>query len=105
MVLTKADALNETDLLAMVKQDPQRPGRMYGRLKEYEVPVWGIIQHMVAEYDLIDPLAAADWVVERTAADNEVPPIAVRAALAYYKPNRSFIDAKIESNAAGVLGQ
>jgi hypothetical protein len=101
MVLTKADTLSEADLLAMVKQDPQRPGRTYGRLKEYEVPVWGIIQHMIAEYDLPDPLVASDNLVERTAADYELPPVAVRAALAYYRHNRNFIDAKIESNAAG----
>jgi uncharacterized protein (DUF433 family) len=104
MALTKLDTPTESDLLAMVKQDPLRPGRMYGRLKGYEVPVWGIVQHMVAEYDLADPLAASDAVVERAASDYDLPPVAIRAALAYYKHNRPFIDAKIESNAAGTLG-
>lgn len=95
--------LIEVDLLAMVKQDPLRSGRMYGRLRDYQIPVWGIIQHVIAEYDLPDPLHATDEIIARTASDYEIPPVAVRAALAYYRANRTFVDAKIESNAAGTM--
>jgi uncharacterized protein (DUF433 family) len=104
MAATTNSARTEADLLAMVKQDPLRSGRMYGRLRDFEIPVWGIVQHLMAEYDLADPLTASETVIAQAAADYEIPPIAVRAALAYYKENRSFIDAKIDSNLAGTSG-
>jgi hypothetical protein len=89
------------DLLAMIKQDPHRPGRARGRLIDHEIPVWAIIQHMIAIGDLDDPLNSPPLVISETAADYKIPEIAVQAALAYYSENRAAIDTLIEANAAG----
>ena len=87
-------------LKAMVKPDPYRPGPDRWRLVEYERPVWAIIQHMIAEGDIDDPTEASDELVALTAADYEIPEIAVRAALAYYEENRAAIDTRLAINAA-----
>jgi len=96
-------ALFESELLAMVKLDPVRPGKARGRLIEYERPVWGLILYLMSAHSLDDPLEATDEQIRDTADAYEIPVVAVRAALVYYKHNRRFIDALLLLN-ADVMG-
>lgn len=83
----------EEELLAMVKPDPGRPGRAYGRLIDHERPIWVLILHLMSEHSLDDPLDASDEEVRDTADAYDLPEIAVRAALAYYKRHQRYVDA------------
>ncbi len=63
--------------------DPHRPGRHLARLIEYGVPVWALIAH----------LQGNEWDAVRTAEDYTIPEAAVKAAIAYYEADATYIDA------------
>jgi uncharacterized protein (DUF433 family) len=65
-------------------------GRADARLHTYGVPVWA----------LIGQLRALDGDVEQLARDYELPREAVEAALAYYRCNKIYIDARLLLNSA-----
>ncbi|HEX5415138.1 MAG TPA: DUF433 domain-containing protein, partial [Chloroflexota bacterium] len=65
-------------------------GRADARLREYGVPVWALIGQLQAIGNDLDQLAT----------DYELPREAVEAALAYYRCNKQYIDARIALNAA-----
>ncbi len=65
-------------------------GRADARLKEYGVPVWA----------LVGQLRVLDGDVDQLARDYELPSEAVQAALAYYRCNREYIDARLLLNSA-----
>ena len=105
MTTTKQGVRTWTDdeLLALVKQDPNRPGRARGRLIDHEIPVWGLVLYLMSQHSLDDPLLATDAQIQDTADAYDIPESAVRAALAYYRHNRHQIDALITLN-ADVIG-
>ena len=94
--------LSDDELLSMVKQDPTRPGKARGRLIDHEVPVWGLILFLMSEHSLDDPLLATDEQIGDTADAYDLPEIAVRAVLAYFRHNRRYIDALITLNADAI---
>lgn len=65
-------------------------GRGDARLKDYGVPVWA----------LVGQLRAIGGDLEQLAADYELPLEAASAALAYYRRNKKYIDARLLLNAA-----
>lgn len=65
-------------------------GRADARLREYGVPVWA----------LIGQLQALDGDLDQLAEDYELPREAVDAALAYYRCNKEYIDARLLLNSA-----
>lgn len=65
-------------------------GRAGARLHEYGVPIWALIGH----------LRALNGDLEQLARDYELPREAVEAALAYYRCNREYIDARLLLNSA-----
>ena len=64
--------------------DPHRPGIQRARLLEYEVPIWALVGNMVDVDDESE--------IERTAEDYNLPPAAVRAAVAFYRQHQAAID-------------
>ena len=74
-----------------IAPDPAGRGAAYARLKGYGTPVWALIGYLGG---------GAKGDVERAATDYEVPPEAVRAALAYYRRHKALIDAKLLLNRA-----
>lgn len=71
---TDAESEQEPDLT--IALDPHRVGVERGRLVHYGIPVWALIGHM-HEAELDDEEAIA-----LTAQDDNIPPAAVRAAIA-----------------------
>jgi uncharacterized protein (DUF433 family) len=65
-------------------------GRADARLREYGVPVWA----------LIGQWQALNGDLEQLARDYELPREAVEAALAYYRCNKEYIDARLLLNSA-----
>jgi len=65
-------------------------GRADARLRYYGVPVWA----------LIGQLGALDGNVDQLASDYELPREAVQAALAYYRCNKEYVDARLLLNSA-----
>jgi uncharacterized protein (DUF433 family) len=65
-------------------------GRADARLREYGVPVWA----------LIGQLRTLDGDLEQLAGDYELPQEEVEAALAYYRCNKEYIDARLLLNTA-----
>ncbi len=65
-------------------------GRADVRLKGYGVPVWVLIGQLHAIGGDLDQLAA----------DYELPREAVEAALAFYRRNKQYIDARLLLNSA-----
>jgi uncharacterized protein (DUF433 family) len=65
-------------------------GRADARLRTYGVPVWA----------LIGQLRVLDGDVDQVARDYELPREAVEAALAYYRRNKEYIDARLLLNSA-----
>ena len=94
--------LSDDELLSMVKPDPHRPGKARSRLVDHEVPVWGLILFLMSEHSLDDPLRATEEQILDTADAYDLPVVAVRAALAYYKHNRRYVDALITLNADAI---
>lgn len=99
---TESRPATEEELLSLVKQDPHRPGRARGRLIDHERPVWALILHLMSEHSLDDPFDATDEQIRDTADAYDIPEIAVRAALAYYKRNRRYVDALLTLNADAI---
>ena len=65
-------------------------GRADARLKDHGVPVWALIGQLEAIGGDLDELAR----------DYELPREAVDAAMAYYRMNRKYIDARLILNSA-----
>jgi uncharacterized protein (DUF433 family) len=65
-------------------------GRADARLRDYGVPIWALIGH----------LRAIGNDVDQVAIDYELPREAMDAALAYYRRNKKFIDARLLLNSA-----
>jgi uncharacterized protein (DUF433 family) len=65
-------------------QGPDEAATIWG------VSVWALIGHM----------REPENTIARTAADYDLPEVAVRAALAYYRENRALIDARLLVNDA-----
>ena len=91
----------DADLLARVEPDPRRPGPDRWRVVDGDLPVWALIQHIMAEGNTADPTLATDEIVAQTAADYRIPEVGVRAAIAYYAANRGAIDTRLAINDAG----
>jgi uncharacterized protein (DUF433 family) len=70
--------------------DRYSSGRADARLKDYGVPVWALIGQLEAIGGNLDELAA----------DYELPREAVDAALAFYRRNKKYIDARLILNSA-----
>lgn len=73
---------------AYIERDPLRPGRDEARLKQYGIAVWAVI----------GALESVGGDVEDAAAEHDISPDAVRAALAYYERHRELIDNRREAN-------
>ncbi len=85
---------NDAELIERhIETDPYRPGPGDVRLAESGVSVWAVIGH----------LPSVDGDVARAAADYELSPEAMAAALAYYREHRAALDARLAENAGGPL--
>jgi len=71
-----------------IELDPRHPRLDEAQIKEYGIAVWAIVGR----------LEAARGDVEEAAADYDLPPDAVRAALAYYAQHWEAIDARRTAN-------
>ncbi len=74
-----------------IESDPFHPGPSDVRLVESGVSVWAVIGHL--------PSVGGDPV--KAAADYEITPEEMAAALAYYRRHRGAIDARLSANAGG----
>ncbi|MFN8591768.1 MAG: hypothetical protein U0031_09945 [Thermomicrobiales bacterium] len=90
------------DLRSMVGPDRHRPGATWGRLRAEQIPVWAIVGHLAALTGTSDLSSIAEDAIARAAADYDISPEAVRAALLYYGEHRGAIDALLEANAAAL---
>ena len=90
----------EADLLSRVRPDPRRPGPDRWRVVDGDLPVWALIQHIMAEGNTADPTQATEGVIAQTAVDYRIPKIGVRAAIAYYAANRCAIETRLAINDA-----
>jgi len=97
--LPTAPTHDDLALLDRVVPDPVRPGPDRWRVVDGDLPVWAIIQHLIAEGDLADAAEADDALIARTADDYRIPEAGVRAAIAYYRANRGAIDSLIATHA------
>jgi hypothetical protein len=88
------------DLRRMVGPDRHRPGSAYARLLKEQVHVWAIVGYAKVIAESIDAEAVTDEVVARVAADYDISPEAVRAAMLFYAEHRGAIDAVLEMNNA-----
>ena len=85
---------NDAELIARhIETDPYHPGPGDVRLVESGVSVWAVIGHL--------PSVNGD--AAQAAADYELSPEAMAAALAYYRKHRAAIDARLAENAGGRL--
>lgn len=75
-----------------IAEDPWHPGPGDVRLAVSWVPVWAVIGH----------LPSVDGNAGRAAADYDLSPEAMAAALAYYRAHREAIDARLAENAGHV---
>jgi uncharacterized protein (DUF433 family) len=92
--VAKSKARLDEDRLIQEYIDPDwdryPAGRADARLREYGVSVWTLIGH----------LRAIGGDVDQLAADYELPHEAVEAALAYYRQNKDYVDARLLLNSA-----
>jgi hypothetical protein len=88
---TKLDGLADAsaDPPVTIVLDPHRPGIQRARLLEHNVPIWPLIAFMTDVDDEAE--------VERIASDYNVPPYAVRAAVAFYREHQAAFDALIDT--------
>ena len=93
----------EGDLLSRVRPDPRRPGPDRWRIVDGDLPVWALIQHIMAEGNTEDPTQATAEVIAQTAADYRIPELGVRAAIAYYQANRCAIETRLAINDAHTI--
>lgn len=75
-----------------IEEDPWHPGPGDVRLSVSWVPVWAVIGH----------LPSVDNDAEQAAADYDLTPEAMAAALAYYDAHRQAIDARLAQNGSDV---
>lgn len=75
-----------------IERNPHRPRIDDARIKGHGVAVWAIIGR----------LEAAGGDIVQAAADYDLPPDAVRAAIAYYEQHRDAIDARRAANRTAV---
>jgi len=54
--------------------------------------------HVIAEGDTDDPMGASDTLIQQVADDYDISNAEVRAAIAYYARNRTYIDAWLTIN-------
>lgn len=81
--------MNDDELIRQhIELNPHKPWRGEVRLKDAAIAVWAIIGSLPAVEGDLDRLAAAF----------AIPRIAVDAAMAYYRRNKSVIDARLEAN-------
>ena len=79
----------DRDLVAaLIERDPYHPGPMDVVVRERHVPVWALVNYLVA----------AEGDIDRVAADYRISADAVRAALVYYNDHKDLIDARLEAN-------
>ena len=84
---------DEDELIARFIEPPPAGGEPAdARVVDAGVHVWALVGYWLA----------ADKDIDRTAADYDVPPAAVEAAIAYYRagPNKDAIDARLALHAA-----
>ena len=74
-----------------IEENPRFPGAAEAWLRETGVPVWAIVGYYQQ---------AAGGDDARVAEDYELPPDAVRAALAYYRLHRRAIEERLAANSA-----
>lgn len=88
---TKPDELADAsaDPPVTIVLDPHRPGIQRARLFEYNVPIWPLIAFMT---DVDDEAEVA-----RIGHDYNVPPSAVRAAVAFYREHQAAFDTLIDT--------
>lgn len=72
-----------------IADDPYHPGPGDVRLTDSWISVWAVIGH----------LPSVDGDVAQAAADYEITPEAMQAAIAYYRRNAAAIDARLAANA------
>ncbi len=85
LLLDQEAAPDEDDLIARyIGPHPDKRGRAYARLRDYGPSVSAIIRDLKADRPFVE--TAASW---------ELPDDAVRAAIAFYRQHRAFVDARI----------
>jgi uncharacterized protein (DUF433 family) len=84
----------DADLIAgHIESDPYHPGLGEARLIASGVSVWAVIGHLVS----------VDGNIDQAAADYDLSPDEMAAALAYYRLHRTAIDLRLAANASGAL--
>ena len=76
-----------------IEPNPHKSGSAEAWIGEYGVSVWALIGY----------LELNDWDADVTANDYRLPKQAVQVAIAYYKRNRTVIDARITTNRAAFM--
>lgn len=77
-----------TELIARyIEENPHRPGADEVRLIGFGVSVWALIGYL---HGVGDP--------KQVAADYDLPPEAISAAIAYYEQHPAIIDARLAAN-------
>jgi uncharacterized protein (DUF433 family) len=73
---------------ALIEPDPYHPGPMDVVVRERHIPVWALVNYIVA----------AEGDIDQTAAAYNISTDAVRAAITYYKDHKEIIEARLEAN-------
>jgi len=88
-VLTEGKTMTDHELVAaLIEPDPYHPGLMDVVVRERHIPVWALVNYLVA----------AEGDIDVVAADYRISTDAVRAAQAYYKDHKEIIEARLEAN-------
>jgi hypothetical protein len=87
----------------MVGPDPHRPGPARWRLLAEQMPVWAVVGHLGAVAGRTEPDAISAESIDEVARERDVPPVAVLAALHYYRRNRGAVDGLLAANAAALV--
>jgi uncharacterized protein (DUF433 family) len=83
MASQKTRTQSEDELIARyIEENPYKPGRANARLIDYGIAVWA----------LVGALEAANGNIAEVAADYELPPDAINAAIAFYQRHKAIID-------------
>lgn len=98
----RTNGVDPRDLEAMIAPDMHRPGPARARLQPEEIPVWAIVGHVWAVAGTPGSVTLTDEIIARVAADFDVSPRGILAALHYYQSHREAIDALLEANAAAL---
>jgi uncharacterized protein (DUF433 family) len=73
---------------AFIEPDPYHPGPMDVVVRERHIPVWALVNYLIAY----------EGNIEQVAAGFRISTDAVRAAQAYCKDHTEIIDARLEAN-------